>query len=106
MFSLSKSLVLGAAAILSSTVAIAQESTDTTFRFDQQKSAEQNYEAFQITAKRACDDMSSLNGYRAEMDCRRSLIDQAVRATRKEGFIAYHDARSNEARKLASLERR
>ncbi len=105
MFNLSKAIIIGATAILSNTAAYADDTLSATFRFDRALSVEQNYAAFELTAKRACDAMSALEGIRTHRTCRSDLLTQAVSATGQGSFIAHHEARTGADRQVASLVR-
>ena len=101
-----KTLVIGAAAVLSSATAFAEEPFTATFRYDRTQSLERNYAAFEITAKRACNEISPLTSRSMLRKCRSSLVDQAVAATRQAAFIALHAARTGADRQVASLDPR
>ncbi len=104
MFNIAKTLTLGAAAILSASTASAQDTINATFSYDRAASLEQNYAAFEMTAKRACEGMSSLLPSRANRTCRADLIAQAVSATKLSSFIAYHQNRASNVQ-IASARR-
>jgi hypothetical protein len=93
VFNISKALIIGAVAILSANTASAQDEISATFRYNQAVSVEANYDAFALTAKRACDQMSALTGYKAHKKCSAGLLVQAVTATKLGSFIAYHQNR-------------
>ena len=95
MFNTTKTLIIGAVAILSTSTVSARDSITASFTYQKALSVEANYDAFELTAKRACDSMSTLSGYRAHKQCRDSLMAQAVSATKVGGFIAYHQNRAD-----------
>lgn len=85
-----KAFIIGAVAILSASTALAQEAETVTFRYNRALSVEANYEAFRLTAARACSDVSTLGKVNAQRECRENLVAQAVAATQVSGFIAYY----------------
>lgn len=85
-----KAFIIGAVAILSASAAVAQEAESVTFRYSPARSVEANYEAFKLTAARACSDVSTLGKVNAQRECRDRLVAQAVAATQVSGFIAYY----------------
>lgn len=99
MLTASKIIILSAAAILSVSTASAADTTEgtinATFRYVRADSVEKNYAAFKLTAKRACDAMSSLVGLPKHRECMRGLVAQAVTATKVNSFIAYHQNRAS-----------
>ncbi len=97
--------IFAAAALLSASTAFAQDSQSVSFRFDRALSVEQNYQAFTLTAKRACEAMSSLTRYSAQQACRSNLVAQAVSATRHGNLIAHHQSHTSLAREVAVLDR-
>ena len=107
MFSISKSLVIAVAALVSTTtVASAEADNQVAFRYDRTASVEKNYEAFARIATRVCRDVSPIEGHKAERTCRRRLLDQAVSATRQETLIAYHRDVTDPARTSVALSSR
>lgn len=103
---LSKALIIGTAALLSTSAASAQTDPSFSFRYDRAASVEQNYEVFQRTAKRACESQTLLMTYSKQRECRNSLVSQAVAATKLGSFVAYHASRSGEVGETAALARR
>lgn len=106
MFTVPKALTLIAAAILSTSPAFAQDSETVSFRYVRSASVEANYAAFRTTAQRACADLSNLITLTARMECQKSLIAQAVSASRIEDLIALHAKRTGTVHEVASLARR
>ncbi len=104
MFNPSKALIIAAVAMLSATAVSAQEAETVSFRYDRALSVEANYDAFKLTAKRACDVISTLGGPKAQKECRESLVAQAVTATQVSGFIAFHQ-NSTDGVQMASVNR-
>lgn len=109
MFTISKSLIIAAAALAattsttSTTSASAETPEKINFKYDMNAPVEQNYAAFARTAKRACSDASPLQSYKRERACRRELLNQAVALTKQGKFTAYHQFMTGQARSLASL---
>lgn len=104
MLTISKALIIGAVAILSTSSVSAQDDNIVSFEYQRALSVEANYKAFALTAKRACDTMSSLHHAKAIKECRASLVAEAVAATKVGNFIAYHENRESEV-KIASARR-
>ena len=104
MFTVTKTLIIGAASVLSASTTSANDTSSVTFRYDRALSVEANYVAFEMNAKRACEGISNLNGHRAVKKCRISLVAAAVEATKLGSFIAYHQSRTN-AVQVASVQR-
>jgi hypothetical protein len=90
MFTISKALIIGAVAILSTSAVSAQDNITASFRYQRALTVEANYDAFELTAKRACNVISNLVEFKARKNCRESLLEQAVAATKVGSFIAYH----------------
>lgn len=103
---LSKTFIVGFAAIISTTTASAQEMQITHFRYDKTISTESNYAEFERTARSACAYVSSLDSFKARKECRHDLMDQAVAATKQLPMIAYHSQMIGEARQTAVLTKR
>jgi hypothetical protein len=104
MFNTAKVLIAGAVAILSTSAVVAQDTITSKFRYNRALSVEANHEAYRLTAKRACDYVSTLGGLKAQRECRESLINQAVAATKVSSFTAYHQSR-DETVQIASANR-
>lgn len=103
MFTISKSLIVAAAALVSTAAASAETQEKINFSYDKNASVEQNYAAFARTAKRACSDVSALQGYKGQRACRRELLDQAVSATKQGTLIAHHQQATDAVQSFASL---
>ena len=105
MLNVSKALIIGAVAILSTSTVSAQDDNIVSFEYQRALSVEANYKAFAQTAKRACDtSISALNSFRAQKLCRTSLVAEAVAATKVGNFITYHQSRESQVQ-IASARR-
>lgn len=103
---LSKTFIVGFAAIVSTTAASAQEMQITHFRYDKTISTESNYAEFKRTARSACAYVSSLDSFRARKECRHDLMNQAITATKQRSMIVYHNQMIGEGRQTAVLTKR
>lgn len=92
MFTISKAFIIGAVAVLSTSTVSANELITAEFRYERANSVEANYEAFKRTARRACGSVSTTGGFKAQNGCRKSLVADAVAATKVGSFIAYHQS--------------
>ncbi len=103
---LSKTIIVGLTAAVSTTATSAQEMQITNFRYDKTITTESNYAVFERTARRACAHVSSLDTFRVRKECRRDLMDQAVAATKQRPMIAYHDQMIGESQQTTVLTKR
>ena len=102
-FIFSKALFAGAAAIALTTAASAQEMVNVDFRYDRALSTEENYSAFERTARRACSHSSVLVTFAQERACRTDLMNQAIAGTRQPSFAAYHQQIVHGSTEMTSL---
>ena len=106
-----KTLIAASALIAFSGTAFAGETTSTTFTYDSSAPVEVTYERFQDIAEQACEiDLRDAGGIvaktRMENICRVELVSDAVKATKTNVLIAFHDQQLEaeaENVKIASL---
>lgn len=107
-----KTLLAASALIAFSGTAFAGETTSTTFTYDSSAPVEATYERFQKIAGKACEiSLRDAGGIvakaRMENKCSAELVGDAVKATKTDVLIAYHNQQLEaEAVRIASLDQK